>query len=349
VRLHAAFDLRLETKKLADLSKGEALIKVGAVGICGSDLHHYTLGQIGATASSGPFVLGHEFMGQVVAADRHARSAGGDPLRLGARVAVDPHIACGRCEWCLAGHPNLCPDHTFLGLPGCDGALCEQVVVPARQCHVLPGTISDNAGALLETLGVAIHAVWLAKMAAGKSVLVAGLGPVGLLIVRLAHLAGAHPIIGVDPLSGRTNLARRWGCTDTFTGTVEQLPEKLRTRLGPHGAAISVEAAWAGRAIDGCVQATAPGGRMVLVGIPRDDDCAMTHSVARRKGLTVLFSRRMGHEMGRAIGLASGKNPPVRLDELVTHEWALADAARAYSRNARYARGMIKSVIHPHW
>jgi L-iditol 2-dehydrogenase len=348
MRLHSPFDLRLEPIPLPPApARGEVRIAVQAVGICGSDLHLYSIGQIGSSAISHPFVPGHEFMGTVSAVGPDAKAATGSPLKIGARVVVDPHAACGNCEWCEAGQPNLCPYHEFLGLPAKDGALCEQLNVLARQCYVIPPSISDNAAALVETLGVAIHAVDLAKLGVGRSVLVAGLGSVGLLILRLARLAGASTIIGVDPLPARTALARRWGATQVFTGEVEHLPSSMLEQAGPQGAHTVFEAAWAGTAVGACVRAAAPGGKVVLVGIPPDDACELTHSEARRKGLSLLFSRRMGPVMNRAIRLASGAKPAVALDELVTHEWPLRKAAQAYSQNARYAGGMIKSVIHP--
>lgn len=345
--MHGACELRIEQREALTPGPTEILLEVQAVGICGSDLHLYNEGRIGTTALVGPFVPGHEFMGTVLQAGPAALDAGGLALQPGQRVAVEPHIACGRCTWCQQGQPNLCPDHTFVGLPGCDGALAEQMIVPAHQCFVIPPSISDNAGALLEALGVALHAASLARIRPGEGVVVAGLGPIGLMLVRLAARMGAAPLIAVDPLPWRVRFARRWGATHTHVGTLASLPERTRRACGPHGAPTVFEAAWAGTAIAECVQMAAPGARVVLVGIPSDDALSLTHSVARRKGLTLLFSRRMGAVMPLAIKLATSGNDGVNLDELVSHEWSLAQTPRAYSQNARYADAMIKSIVHP--
>jgi L-iditol 2-dehydrogenase len=348
VRLHAAHDLRLETAPTPRRPQAdEVLLSIRAVGLCGSDLHLYQTGTIGSLPVAQPFVPGHEFMGVVLTAGARARDALGEPLLAGTRVAVDPHVACGRCEFCERGDPNLCPHHTFFGLPSADGALAEQLLVPARQCYPMPASLSDGAGALLETLGVALHAVDLARTAVGRTVIVAGCGPVGLLIVRLAHLAGAGRLIAVDPLAERTALARRWGATDTITGKIETVLPRLRKITGSRGADTVFEAAWAGPAVPACLSAAGPGAKVVLVGIPADDDCRFIHSEARRKGLTLIFSRRMKHTLTRAIQLAGGRSPQIALDELISHRWTLGASARAFSRNARYADEVIKSIIQP--
>jgi L-iditol 2-dehydrogenase len=347
VRLHGSCDLRLETRVVGAPGDDAVLLAVGAVGLCGSDLHLYNEGRIGSTTLNGPFIPGHEFMGTVLQAGRTARDASDQPLRPGQRVAVEPHVACGRCVWCLRGQSNLCPDHFFLGLPGCDGALAERIVVPGRQCYPLPESMSDNAGALLEALGVAMHAASLSRIRPQEAVVVAGLGPIGLMLVRLAALMGAAPLVAVDPLPWRAQFARRWGATHVHAGTLASIPARLRRACGPHGSPTVFESAWAGPAVAECVQIAAPGARVVLVGIPSDDSFSLTHSVARRKGLTLLFSRRMGSAMPLAIKLASTPKQGVNLDELVSHEWRLDQVARAFSQNARYADHMIKSVVHP--
>jgi len=349
VRLHGAHDLRLtRIPAPGDPKAGEVVLDIRAVGLCGSDLHLYEQGRIGPMLPAQPFVLGHEFMGVVKRAGPESRDALGAPLRAGTRVVVEPHVACGHCEWCEAGHPNLCPHNIFFGLNPTDGALSERLLVPARQCFPLPKSISDGAGALLETLGVALHAVDLAKLQLGRTVVVAGCGPVGLLIVRLAHLAGVGRLIAVDPLARRTQQAKRWGATEVITARIEEILPELRSYTGPRGADTVFESAWAGPAISACLAVASPGAKVVLVGIPPDDSCSFVHSEARRKGLTLLFSRRMKHVLPRAIQFASGRAPLIPLDELVTHHWPLADTARAFSQNARYADGVIKTIIGPH-
>ena len=131
---------------------GEALVRVHSVGICGSDMHLYRHGHIGAIVLSGPFVIGHECMGHV-----EEVGEGVDASLVGTRVAVDPAIPCGRCRWCLAGLYNVCPTLPFIGLPDRPGAFQEYIVHPAQWIEPLPDDVSDDAGVVLEPLAIAMH------------------------------------------------------------------------------------------------------------------------------------------------------------------------------------------------
>ena len=171
----------------------EIRLRVNAVGLCGSDLHMYESGRTGAVEM--PLTLGHEFMGEVLQVGDSAQNGHGNPLQVGQRVAVEPNTPCYHCEQCEIGNPNLCLNHTFIGYSPTEGAMQEQLNVPARNCFPLPDSISDGGGTLLETLGVAIHTLDLARIKVANSVAVIGCGPVGLLILRLAKLAGASPAV----------------------------------------------------------------------------------------------------------------------------------------------------------
>jgi L-iditol 2-dehydrogenase len=350
VHLHGPKDLRLSEVPDLDQSPapGEALIRIGAVGICGSDLHLYQTGQIGSIGGGeAPFVPGHEFMGTVMAVGDESLDGNHQPLAVGQRVAVDPNVPCLACRMCEEGHPNLCPNHTFFGLHPRDGALRDRMTVPIRNCFPIPDSISDGGGAVLETLGVAIHAMDLAHTRVGRSAVVIGCGPVGLLVLRLAHLAGLDPLIAIDPIQSRIDLARNWGATDTITARSEDAIDEVHRLTGGLGSEIAFEAAWAGSSVDASVRMAALGGRVVLVGIPEDDGCEMPHSEARRKGLSIIFSRRMKHVTPRAIRLATGPKPKVNVDQMITHIFPLAETTKAFEMNSNYEDGVIKAVVRP--
>lgn len=349
IHLHGPRDLRLsEGPGLGtDPGAGQALIRVGAVGICGSDLHLYQTGQIGNIGRAAPFVPGHEFMGTVEAVGPDSMDGTHQPLSVGQRVAVDPQIPCLNCEWCEEGHPNLCLHHTFLGLHPADGALREQMVVPARNCFPIPDSISDGGGSVLETLGVALHAVDLAHAKVGQSGVVIGCGPVGLLILRLARLAGLDPLVAIDPIQTRLDVAAEWGATHTIQAKANDCRDEIDRLTGGRGIQNVFEVAWAGTSVGAAVHMASPGGRVVLVGIPSDDACSMAHSEGRRKGLTVVFSRRMKHVYPRAIQLAAGPEPRVPVDRLITHVFPLAETAKAFEMNSNYEDGVIKAVVRP--
>jgi L-iditol 2-dehydrogenase len=343
-RLHGPRDLRIDTLPEPPApGPGEVLIKVGAVGICGSDLHMYADGRIGDTVFASPLVIGHEFMGTVLAVGDGARDGTQAPLAAGQRVAVDPTTPCYHCEMCEQGHPNLCPHHAFYGVYPTNGALQECMIVNARNCFPIPDSISDGAGTLLETLGVAIHAVDLGHLRAADSVAVIGCGPVGLLIGQLARISGAGPVYAFDKFPWRVEKARAFGLEAHHVDAVDPL-ETLKEQTHGRGCDVVFEAAWADESTQMAAEMTRLGGRLVLVGIPGDDRLYLQHSTARRKGLTIMMARRMKHTYPRAIQLATSGQ--LDLDSLVSHNMALDECAAAFERNARYEPGVHKIIIH---
>jgi L-iditol 2-dehydrogenase len=344
-RLYGPRDLRIDEVPLPRApGPGEALIRVKAVGVCGSDLHTYEDGRIGDTAVQNPLVLGHEFGGEVLTVGADALDGNGDPLQPGQRVAVDPATPCHRCEMCEMGHPNLCRRLHFCGLWPDDGALQEQIIMKARTCFPVPDAVTDAGAALLEPLGVALHAVDLGKLKVAHSVAVLGCGPIGLLITRLARLSGADPIYAFDCHGWRVDKARAWGATDAWRLDEGDPVERIREITSGRGIDVVFEAAWADHSIGQAVEMARLGGRVVLVGIPSDDMLSMKHSTARRKGLTIMLSRRMKHTYPRAIHIATTQRG-LDLDDLISHRFPLGEAPRAFAINTAYEPGVHKIVI----
>ena len=218
VFFHGARDVRVAPINLRDGGPDETLIDVAAVGICGSDLHYYKDGGIGSAIICEPFIPGHEFGGRLC---EDVPELG---LRRGALVAVDPNRSCGRCEWCLQGHRNLCPNVEFIGAPPFDGAMAKQIWVPKSQVVALPEAMDALEAAMLEPLGVAIHAVDLAKPRLLEPVALVGAGPIGLLILQVLKIAGAGEVHVIEPLAHRRAAAlelgakvslRRWRTSST--------------------------------------------------------------------------------------------------------------------------------------
>jgi L-iditol 2-dehydrogenase len=325
-RLYGPRDIQVERiPHPGNPGPGNVLLRVTATGICGSDLHTFANARIGDTVLKSPLVLGHEFAGVV-----EAFGSGVENLRVGTRVAVDPAHPCHHCDLCESGHPNLCRRLHFCGLYPDDGSLCEFMVVPARTCFPVPDSLDDETAAMLEPLGVALHATDLAKIRLGNRVAVLGAGPLGLLLVQAARLAGAAEIFVRDPLPWRLGLALKLGAK----------PLPVRAEVD-----VAIEAAWGGAAIEQAMDLTRPGGRVVLVGIPSEDRCTFQHSLARRKGLTIVFSRRMKHMFPRAIQLVASGKADVR--SLVTHRFPLRNTAEAFALNAGYKDKVVKVIVTP--
>ncbi len=343
-KLYGARDFHVDEVPMPpDPGRGQVLLRVGAVGVCGSDLHTYEDGRIGDTVLQNPLVMGHEFAGTVAAVGPDADSGLHQPLAPGQRVAVEPGLPCWHCDRCEEGHPNLCRTLHFMGLWPDDGALQDYVIVPSRNCFPIPDHFTMDDGALLEPLGVGLHAVDLAKIRVGKSVVVLGCGPIGLLIIRLAKLAGAMPVIAFDQFDWRLDAAKHWGADAVINIKGGDPAAALLAQNGGRGASVVFEAAWGGDAVGTAVEMADLGARVVLVGIPGDDRAGFKHSSARRKGLSLLLCRRMKHTYPRAIALAD--SGLFALQDLITHRFDLPQTGDAYALNAAYQDGVIKVMV----
>jgi L-iditol 2-dehydrogenase len=323
LRLHGAGDLRLHEEPAPEPGDGELLLRVTAVGLCGSDRHWFLEGGIGDAVLARPLVLGHEFVATVEAGPR-----------AGERVALDPAIPCGGCALCLSGRPHLCLELRFAGHGSTDGALRSFMIWPERLAHRLPDSVSDPEGALLEPLGVALHALELGRVRPGTTAAVFGCGPIGLLLVQALRALGATEVVAADPMSHRAAAAAELGATHVLG----------RGEATAVGVEVAFEVAGEDAALAEALDAVAPAGRIVLVGIPDGDRTSFTASTARRKGLTLLLSRRMEPaDLPRAIRLvAEGR---VDLGPLVSARYALSEGQEAFGDLVE--RRGLKTILEP--
>ena len=342
-RLHGPKDLRIERIPApGPPGPGEALLRVKTTGVCGSDLHSYLDARIGDTVIQSPLIIGHEFSAVVEAVGSDAFDGEHEPLQPGTRVAVDPAQPCGRCEFCDHGHPNLCRRLHFCGNYPDGGSFCEWMIMPAHTCFPVPDEIDDTEAAIIEPLGVALHAVDLAKLRVGDDVAIVGAGAIGLLILQLVKLSGAAKVFVVDKFPWRLAVAERWGAVP-LCGDAENPVAAVACATAGRGVDVSIEAAWADHSVAQATEMARLGGRVVLVGIPGDDRLFMQHSVVRRKGLTMRVCRRMKHIHRRAIELTRSRR--VDLNSLVSHRFPLAKAAEAFELNTAYRDNVVKVVI----
>lgn len=329
-RLHSAGVIELHDEPVPEPAAGEELVRVGAIGVCGSDLHWFTDGAIGDAGLTRPLVLGHEMAGVVV-----------DGPRAGQLVAIDPAVPCFACRACRAGHPNLCERMIFAGHGTTDGGMREFLTWPAHRLPVLPESMDAVDGALLEPLGVAIHAMDLAHLRLASTVAVVGCGPIGLLAVQLARLSGARTIVAVEPLAHRRALAATLGATHAVAPA--EATAVVAAATDGWGVDVAIELAGTDAAVTAALDVVRPGARVVLGGIPDGDRTSFPASTARRKGLTLVLVRRMKEVYERAIALVS--SGAVDLRPLVSSRPSLDDTARAMKDAA--ARTGIKTVIVP--
>lgn len=343
-QLHGPKDLRInQVPHPGAPGPDQVLLRVTAVGICGSDLHTYQDARIGDTTLNAPLTLGHEFAGIVEevgpgdALDGEFR-----PLQRGMRVAVDPAQPCGRCEMCEQGHPNLCHRLHFCGLYPDPGSLSQWMHVPAHTCFPVPDDFDDATAALLEPLGVAIHATDLAKLRVADSVAILGAGSIGLCILQTVRASGAQPIYVVDQFPWRLAVAEELGGIP-INFRARDAVAAVREATHGRGVDVAIEAAWADQSIQWSAEMARLGGRLVLVGIPGDNRLQMNHATARRKGLTIRLARRMKHVYPRAIKLV--ESGAVNLTSLISHRFPLAEAPAAFALNDAYQDNVVKVII----
>ncbi len=326
VRLHGTGDLQIHEEPIPVAGEGEKLIRVKSVGVCGSDLHWFSQGEIGDAKLERPLILGHEFAGET---------------EDGQRVTIDPAISCGHCEFCEQGNPNFCSHMIFAGHGKHDGAMREYMAWNERSLFPVPDSLSFEDAAMLEPLGVAIHSVDLGKLKAGMTVGVFGCGPIGLLIIQLAKLSGAANIIATDKLPHRAEAAKAFGADHVFVTADNSQLSEMRAATQGRGVDVAFEAAGAQETVDASVAAVIPGGKVILVGIPDDDKTSFSASTARRKGLTIKLVRRMKLTYPRAIELVSKGLVDVR--SIVTHRFSLEQSVEAFRVAER--RDGLKVII----
>ena len=333
VFLHGIRDVRVDAYT-AQPRPDTVAVDVAAIGICGSDLHYYKDGGIGAQVIRSPFVPGHEFAGWL------ADDLPEKDLPRGSLVAVDPALPCGVCEFCRVGRPNICPNVRFTGAPPYDGAMTERLWVDPEQVFALPPGMTAEQAVMLEPLGVAVHAIRHARPRMLEDVAVLGCGPIGLLVIALTRLHAVGRIIAVDPVGYRAEAARGYGAD-----AVGPDLEAVKDLTGGRGADLVIEATNAPDGFDHAVGAAAIGGRVVLVGIPDGDRYGLAASAARRRELTVQFSRRMGDVYPHAIRLVAENR--VDVDRMITHRLGLDEAPQAFDMLARCDDGSVKALVYP--
>ena len=330
--------LRMEERERPRAAAGEVLVRVRAVGVCGSDVHYYADGGIGSRVVKKPMLLGHEFAGEVAELGRGVKG-----LKAGDRVVVEPGHTCGKCEFCRGGKYNLCPDVVFCGTPPVDGSLCEYIVKPA--CCIfkmLPG-MSFAEGAMIEPLACAMHAVDRGRVKAGESVAVLGVGPIGQLVAQAARAAGATRIYVADLIAGRVKLAKRLGATEGSVAKKDSIIGKILAWTGGRGVDAAFESSGDFDPPAQTVDIAARGGRVVLIGLGAKKKVPMDVLQAIGKELDILTIFRFRDIYPRAIELvASGA---IKLKPLITHTFPLEETEKAYKLVHSRKDGVLKAMI----
>jgi len=325
----------LESRTIEDPSDpgpGEITVKLQAVGICGSDLHWYLDGGVGHTRAIYPIILGHEPVGIVV-----ATGPGVISHKTGQRVSIEPSITCGHCEYCLASRPNNCVHSVFMGGIHHPGFYREYATVPARNADLVPEEFSLEQAALIEPAAVLSHVMELCTIPLGATVAVLGCGPIGLLAITFARLAGASRVIALDRVPHRLAMAAKAGATETAS-TIEAVLDAT----GGRGADITLDAAGCPETIQLAIDCTRPSGQFVLIGLPSETKFCIDIHTAMMKELRIQTIKRSNHRGAHAIELLRANRIP---DFFITHRFPLEKTPDAFEVLANYRDNVGKVLI----
>mgnify|MGYP006074951387 CR=1 FL=1 len=322
-------------------SAGQALIRVRRAGICGSDIHYFIHGKAGRFVPNRPFVLGHEFAGEVIEVGSDVSTG-----LMGTRVAVDPSIPCETCNFCKSGRYNLCLSMRFFGSASCDphldGGFSQFVVVPAANCHVLDDRVSWGEAALVEPLSVVLHALNRSGGVAGKSVLITGGGSIGQLLAIAARAFGAAVVVLSDPVDFARSQALKLGADHALDPDAPNFEESAMDQ-SYGGFDLLFEASGATSALTHGIPLLRRGASLIQVGtLPAQVTFPFNDIMARE--LTVVGSFRFANVFDTALRLmTSGR---IKAINTISAVYPLSDLPMAMDR-AVAKKDVIKVQIEP--
>ena len=323
---------------------GQVLIEVSAVGVCGSDVHYFEDGRIGDFVVEAPLVLGHEASGVV----RALGPGTSGRVQAGQRVAMEPGIPCRRCRACRAGRYNLCPDVRFFATPPVDGAFARYVVHDEDFCYPLPDQLSDDTGALMEPLSVAVWATWKARVQVGDHVLITGAGPIGLLTAAVARAAGATEVFVSDTQPVRLSLAKKMGATSTIDATAGDTTGGDTTGGGGALAGLEadslIECSGAPAALESGLRGLRGAARAVVVGMSASTHSNLPLSLIQQREIELTGTFRYANTYPAALALAT--SGAVRPDDIVSSHFGLGEVAEALQAS-RQDPSVVKPVVLP--
>jgi L-iditol 2-dehydrogenase len=342
--MKAVFMTGLRQMELGDIAEpriekdDDVLLKVEAVGVCGSDVHYYETGKIGSELVEYPFIAGHEGAATVVEVGKSVTR-----VKAGDRVAVEPAIICHECDQCKAGRENTCRNMRFLGCPGqINGCLCEYIVMPEHCCFAIGDNVSFVEAVLCEPLAIALYAVKGAQMRSDSDVAIFGSGPIGVSCLVCSRYEGIENVYMTEKIPERVDFARKSGATWAGNPNEQDVVNEILGRSS-NGVDVAFECAGQQETLDQAVDVLRPGGKLMLIGIPRVDRISFVIEKLRRKEITVVNVRRQNACTQATIDLVSSNG--VDVEFMATHKFALERTQEAFDMVADYRDGVVKAII----
>lgn len=330
--------MELTKRDIPKPENDEVLVKIEYVGVCGSDLHYFEAGGIGANIVKPPFVLGHEAGGVVVEIGSEVRN-----LNIGDKVALEPGKPCGKCEFCKTGRYNICPDVIFFATPPVDGVFQEYVAHKAELCFKIPDNMDTMEAALIEPLAVGLHAARQGNAHLGQVAVVTGAGCIGLVSAMSLKAMGVTKIIVVDVQEKRLKKAVELGATDIINAKTQNTVDEVMRLTNGAGADLTIETAGTESTTTQSIQFSKKGSTIVLVGYSASGKMNLPMSLALDKELEIKTVFRYRHIYPIAIDAVSSGT--INLKGIVTNKFELDDIQNAMVRSIKDKANIVKSVI----
>ena len=326
--------------EVPEVGEKEVLVQLEYVGICGSDVHYFHHGNCGAYKVNleEDYMLGHECAGTVVKVGANVKD-----LKVGDKVALEPGITCGQCEFCKAGKYNLCPDVVFLATPPVQGCYEEYIAFPENMCFKLPENMTTKEGCLIEPLSVGFHAANQGDVQVGESVVILGAGCIGLVTLLACKAHGAGNIIVADIVDARLEKAKELGATHVINSKEVNALEEIARLTGGKGADKVFETAGSPITIAQTAFAVKRGGTITLVGLSAQEEINYNFAQIMDKEATIKSVFRYRNIYPKAIVAVSAG--AIDVNGIVTHEFDLEHIQEAFEEAINNKTDLVKAVI----
>ncbi|WP_260445556.1 NAD(P)-dependent alcohol dehydrogenase [Metabacillus elymi] len=338
--MNKPFDIEIQEISVPQVHDDEVLVKVMAVGVCGSDIHYYEHGKIGRYVVEKPIILGHECAGIVAKVGENVTK-----VKVGDRVAIEPGITCGRCEYCKEGRYNLCPDVQFLATPPVNGAFVQYIKHREDFLFPIPDELSFEEAALVEPFSVGIHAAKRSNLKPGSTVAIMGMGPVGLTAIAAVKAFGAANIIVTDLENNRLEAAKKLGATHVINVLEQDPNEEILKITNGKGVDVAFETAGNPKALQSALKAVKRGGKMAIVGLPPQDEIGLNVPLIADNELDIFGIFRYSNTYPQGIEFLQGQN--IELKSLITDRFMLEETKEAMERARLNKKASLKVMVYP--
>jgi L-iditol 2-dehydrogenase len=317
--------------------ENDVLMKSDYVGVCGSDVHYYEFGKLGANEVKPPFILGHEYSGTIIETGKNVKN-----VKAGDRVALEPGITCGHCRFCNTGRYNICESLRFPSCPPYDGFLQRYTTHPAHLTFRLPENVTSLNGALMEPLAVGLYSASEGKVELGKTVAILGSGCIGLTTILACKQHQASKIIATDLFDSRLERARNMGAHHVINSSKVDPVEEIMKLTGGRGVDIAFETAGNKHTAMQTSYVVARGGRIVIVGILVGDTALNFRSIGQKEADIKVIWR---YKNVYPIAIKAIEEGYIKLDGIVSHTFDFAESKKAFDTAIHDKEHVIKTAI----